>query len=165
MFYDLNGNLIKDSSRGISEIKYNSLNLPSKITFATPGLTAVNKYVYSAVGEKLSTTLQSGESEFTTLYVGSNIYENGSLKRTLVDGGYVEDGQYYYFVTDHLGSTCVVARADGEVVQTNDYYPYGLSLGEGVDSSDQPYKYNGKELDLGRGLNLYDYGARLLAPD
>ena len=28
------------------------------------------------------------------------------------------------------------------------------------DADVQPYKYNGKELDLMHGLNTYDYGAR-----
>ena len=28
----------------------------------------------------------------------------------------------------------------------------------------QPYKYNGKELDLMHGLNTYDYGARQYDP-
>ena len=42
--------------------------------------------------------------------------------------------------------------------ETNHYYPFG-----GVFASSgnvQPYKYNGKELDTKKGLDLYDYGAR-----
>ena len=33
-----------------------------------------------------------------------------------------------------------------------------------VNASLQPYKYNGKELDLMHGLNTYDYGARQYNP-
>ena len=33
-----------------------------------------------------------------------------------------------------------------------------------VNASLQPYKYNGKELDLMHGLNTYDYGARQYDP-
>ncbi|MBP2661797.1 MAG: repeat-containing protein [Firmicutes bacterium] len=40
-----------------------------------------------------------------------------------------------------------------------------MSFAEGVTSSGQPYKYNGKELDTERGLNLYDYGARMYDPE
>ncbi len=58
----------------------------------------------------------------------------------------------------------MVANASGGIVQTNHYYPFGMSFTEGVTSSGQPYKYNGKELDTERGLNLYDYSARLMDP-
>ena len=50
------------------------------------------------------------------------------------------------------------------VVQSNHYYPFGMSFAEGSATSQQPYKYNGKELDTERGLNLYDYLARLIDP-
>jgi len=52
-----------------------------------------------------------------------------------------------------------VADKDGNVKETNHYYPFG-----GVFASSQnvqPYKYNGKELDTKKGLNWYDYGARM----
>ena len=39
-----------------------------------------------------------------------------------------------------------------------------MSFAEGSATSQQPYKYNGKELDVERGLNLYDYSARLMDP-
>ncbi len=50
------------------------------------------------------------------------------------------------------------------VVQSNHYYPFGMSFAEGSATSQQPYQYNGKELDTERGLNLYDYSARLMDP-
>ena len=39
----------------------------------------------------------------------------------------------------------------------NHYYPFG---GLFANTSVQPYKYNGKELETKKGLNWYDYGAR-----
>ncbi len=39
-----------------------------------------------------------------------------------------------------------------------------MSFAEGIQTSSQPYKYNGKELDTDRGLNLYDYSARYMDP-
>ena len=59
-----------------------------------------------------------------------------------------------------MGNNRVVAKSDGTVIQTNHYYPYGMSFAEGTFADKQPYKYNGKELDTENGLNLYDYGAR-----
>jgi RHS repeat-associated protein len=35
-----------------------------------------------------------------------------------------------------------------------------MTFGEGIDNSDNRYKYNGKELDRMHGLDLFDYGAR-----
>ncbi len=100
----------------------------------------------------------------TTDYCGNVIYENGLLKRILVDGGYIENGTYYFYLTDHLGNNRVIASAGGSIVQSNHYYPFGMSFAEGSATSQQPYKYNGKELDTERGLNLYDYSARLMDP-
>ncbi|TWV06052.1 hypothetical protein FQ707_14660 [Bacteroidaceae bacterium HV4-6-C5C] len=48
-------------------------------------------------------------------------------------------------------------NASRGIVQTNHYYPFGMSFAEGMQDSSPPYKYNGKELDTDRGLNLYDF--------
>ena len=156
--YDSNGNMVKDLNKGISMIEYNSLNLPRRVTF-TGVNNPVNEYVYSAGGKKLS-VIHKSSTEKRTDYVGNLIYENGSLKRILVDGGYIENGIYHFYLQDHLGNNRVVARSDGTVVQTTHYYPYGMSFAEGTFADKQPYKYNGKELDTENGLNLYDYDAR-----
>lgn len=156
--YDANGNQIKDLNKGISNIEYNSLNLPKKITFKGAN-NPVNEYVYSADGCKLSVSHVASVTKRTD-YVGNMIYENGVLKRILVDGGYIEDGVCYYYLQDHLGNNRVVAKADGTVVQTSHYYPYGMAFAESTDADKQPYKYNNKELDTENGLNLYDYGNR-----
>ncbi|MCM1722955.1 RHS repeat domain-containing protein, partial [Bacteroides ovatus] len=153
-----NGNMVKDLNKGISMIEYNSLNLPRRVTF-TGVNNPVNEYVYSAGGKKLS-VIHKSSTEKRTDYVGNLIYENGSLKRILVDGGYIENGTYHFYLQDHLGNNRVVARSDGTIVQTTHYYPYGMSFAEGTFADKQPYKYNGKELDTENGLNLYDYDAR-----
>ncbi|GAE82768.1 DUF6443 domain-containing protein [Bacteroides reticulotermitis] len=158
--YDDNGNQIKDLNKGITTIEYNLLNLPRRVSFS-----GVNKpeteYVYSASGTKLS-VIHRSSTEKRTDYVGNMIYENGFLKRILVDGGYIESGQYHFYLCDHLGNNRVVAKADGSVVQTNHYYPYGMTFAESTFIDKQPYKYNNKELDMENGLNLYDYEARQL---
>lgn len=55
-------------------------------------------------------------------------------------------------------------QSDNGVYNTN-YYPFGNVFCDGSSTGYdvQPYKYNGKELDLIHGLNTYDYGARQLA--
>lgn len=159
--YDGNGNLNKDLNKNITNIEYNVLNLPSTVTFGDGNSVS---YVYAADGKKLQTVHTINGTTTTTDYVGNMIYENGTLKRILVDGGYYENGEYCFYIQDHLGNNRVVAKQDGSVVQSSEYYPYGMAFAESTSTDAQPYKYNGKELDIKGGLNLYDYGARHYDP-
>lgn len=43
-----------------------------------------------------------------------------------------------------------------------DYYPFGSLIAESQNAEQQPYLYNGKELDRMNGIDWYDYGARML---
>ena len=155
--YDANGNLTKDLNKGITGITYNCLNLPNAVTFSD-GSTIT--YIYSADGTKLRTVHKIGSVTTTTDYCGNVIYENNTAKLLLTGEGYISlsDKKYHYYLQDHQGNNRVVADKDGNVEETNHYYPFG-----GVFASSQnvqPYKYNGKELDTKKGLNWYDYGAR-----
>ena len=155
--YDANGNLTKDLNKRITGITYNCLNLPNAVTFSD-GSTIT--YIYSADGTKLRTVHKIGSVTTTTDYCGNVIYENNTAKLLLTGEGYISlsDKKYHYYLQDHQGNNRVVADKDGNVEETNHYYPFG-----GVFASSQnvqPYKYNGKELDTKKGLNWYDYGAR-----
>ena len=155
------------------------------MTYDSDGSTAV--YTYSATGEKLGVRHVTANSNVYEAYCDNFIYRAGSLKRVLVDGGYITlsgGTKYHYYLKDHLGNNRVVVNAGGTVEQVNHYYPYGGLTGESTGGSVQPYKYNfsiergkrklacssereknrqkvnGKELDRTNGLDLYDYGAR-----
>lgn len=70
-----------------------------------------------------------------------------------------------YHLTDHLGSTRVVVNADGDVLERNDYYPYGKRWSDaGSPLSDNRYRFNGKEEQSFLGLPFADYGARQYNP-
>lgn len=120
--YDKNGNLSKDLNKKITNISYNSLHLPKQLTING----VVHKYTYAADGRKLK-VMQGGIARD---YAGSIIYENGSLKRILIEGGYIEGGTYYFYFNDHLGNVCAVVSASGNTVQCNHYYPFGLPMAE-----------------------------------
>ena len=154
--YDNNGNLKSDLNKGISNIQYNSLNLPSVVTFSN-GSTVI--YTYSADGKKLSTEHVISGTTTITNYAGNVVYENNVQKKLLTQHGYVNltDSTHYFYIKDHLGNTRVVADEDGSAKEQNEYYPFGLNY---TATTYQPYKYNGKELDTKGGLNWYDYGAR-----
>ena len=155
--YDANGNLTKDSNKGIASITYNSLNLPQVVTFSN-GNTIT--YLYTADGKKLRTVHVTNGTATTTDYSGNVIYENGTQKLLLTEEGYIDlanGNAYYYYLKDHQGNNRVVLSSSGTVMETNHYYPFG---GVFSISNVQPYKYNGKEQDTKAGLNWYDYGAR-----
>ena len=143
-------------NKGISNITYNCLNLPSVVTFSN-GNTIT--YTYASDGRKLRTAHKIGSTTTTTDYAGNVVYENGVQKKLLTEEGYVDltTGTYYYYLKDHQGNNRVVVNGSGAVAETNHYYPFGGTFASGTV---QPYKYNGKELDTKAGLNWYDYGAR-----
>ena len=155
--YDANGNLTKDLNKGITGITYNCLNLPNAVTFSD-GSTIT--YIYSADGTKLRTVHKIGSVTTTTDYCGNVIYENNTAKLLLTGEGYISlsDKKYHYYLQDHQGNNRVVVDKDGNVKETNHYYPFGGVFAS--TGSVQPYKYNSKELDTKKGLNWYDYGAR-----
>ncbi|QWA40806.1 RHS repeat-associated core domain-containing protein [Chryseobacterium sp. ZHDP1] len=79
--------------------------------------------------------------------------------------------QYIYQYKDHLGNTRVSFGKNSagalEIVDANDYYPFGMNhLKSGNSffgsSSYKNYKYNGKEL---QESGMYDYGARFYMAD
>ena len=115
-------------------------------------------------------------------YVGNLIYEGGSLKTILVEGGYIdctailngsEASPYRFFVTDHQGNVRVVTDASGIALQVNHFDPYGSLLPITTtspedstvilsDSEESPYKYSGKEWDS--RASFYDFSARMYNP-
>ncbi|WP_249413287.1 RHS repeat domain-containing protein [Alistipes montrealensis] len=123
-------------------------------------------YSYLSDGTKLSATDADGNGLY---YLGSLVYgsRNGdlSLESAAFNGGrfiVTSNGiESHYFVTDHLGSVRAVVNNDGEVIERNDYYPFGLRWNAG-ELSDNRYRYNGKETQSFVDVPYTDYGARML---
>ena len=120
-----------------------------------------------SVGDEEEEELVEEEIPYTdvTDYSGNCVYENGTLKTILIEGGYItfdssNQPVYHFYLKDHLGNNRVVANASGQAEQVNHYYPYGGLMAESTCGDVQRYKYNGKELDRMLGLDWYDYGAR-----
>ncbi len=69
------------------------------------------------------------------------------------------EGDWFYFHTDHIGSTSYLTDTVGNVSQFVWYAPYGEALvDEHTTTYENPFKFSGKELDDITGL--YDHGAR-----
>ena len=165
--YDGNGNATCDLNRGISSITYNLLDLPRLITFSSGNSI---QYLYDAEGRKLNVTHSppalSPSGQMTTDYCDNVIYKDGALERILTDEGYItiaanNTPAYHYYLRDHLGSVRVVLNGSGTVEETTHYYPYGITFPQ---TSVQPYKFCGKELDRMHGLDWYDSQARMYDP-
>ncbi|WP_371414627.1 RHS repeat-associated core domain-containing protein [Flavobacterium sp. 140616W15] len=92
----------------------------------------------------------------------------GYVNNTPVNGA--NNYSYVFNYTYHLGNIRVSYKKNAqnvlEILEENNYYPFGLKH-EGYNvnpASDYKYKYNGKELQDELGLNFYDYGARNYDP-
>ena len=128
------------------------------------GDTIVAKYSYLSDGTKLSATDSAGNGLY---YSGSLIYTKQDAALTMescafTGGRFVATAtgaEARYFVTDHLGSVRAVVNGDGEVLERNDYYPFGSRWDDGL-LSDNRYRYNGKEAQAFLNNPYLDYGAR-----
>jgi len=163
--YDRNGNMTTDGMRGFS-VEYNLLNLPKKVSKDTSNIS----YIYSATGVKLAMLKGTIVENY---YAGTCVYKgNKTLDYALHPEGVVrataQGLSYEYFLKDHLGNTRVVFNSNGTVLQTTDYYAFGLSHTPLAISNTNRYLYNGKEQQdakLGdEQFDWYDYGARFYDP-
>ena len=164
--YDAKGRLVSASAGRLRGVSYNVLDLPETMTLDAGASLSL---VYGADGTKLREETVSGGSTTVRDYCGNCIYENGTLKKILFSGGYIDTSapspKYLFFLKDHLGSVRAVADEQGTVCQENHYYPYGDSFADAripVQTRDNSYKFCGKE--YGSGSGLYDFSARFLDP-
>jgi len=65
-----------------------------------------------------------------------------------------------YYITDHLGSVRLVVDCNGEVLERNNYYPFGKRWEDGNQITDNRYRFNGKEEQEFVNAPYSDYGAR-----
>jgi RHS repeat-associated protein len=177
--YDDNGNMNRDNHRAM-DVHYSFLNLPNVIGFDNEDSLI---FRYDARGTKLAKYSKANGQSLWSIktYLGSFEYEDDQLIAT-----YFEEGraalngnafQYEYCIKDHLGNSRLtfsdlngdgkVKRADGEVLQENHYYPFGMSMSGSwnqVVGAENMYQFNGKEMNNDFGLDWVDYGARWYDP-
>ena len=186
--YDNNGSLKADKSRGIAYITYDANSNPSCIYFTNGNETKYVysatgrklRTVYYTAKPNITRTFGVQPAELTQSQIlysdsidyllgGSLLLKNGQTDKYLFDGGYARLNSstgnflFFYYNKDHLGNNHEVLNHKGGVRQVTSYYPFGAPYADddAISGTDiQPYKYNGKELDLMHGLNTYDYSAR-----
>jgi RHS repeat-associated protein len=136
--YDDNGNMTVDQNKGITNITYNHLNLPTEIEF---GVTGKIEYLYNATGQKVAKIVTEGSSNITQhdYLAGGFQYKNSALQFFSHAEGYVNATQtrggymfnYVFNYTDHLGNIRVSYGIDPststlKIIEENHYYPFGL---------------------------------------
>ena len=160
--YDKNGNMVADLNKGITHIDYNYLNLPERVELSSG---TVIHYGYDATGVKHRKIVDDGSPD-TTHYAGPFHYANSTLQFLQhAEGRALKSGNhwtYEYNLTDHLGNVRVTVYESGNVVQRNDYYPFGGIFNSWHISPKNNYTYNGKEEQQVTGW--LDYGFRMYDP-
>ena len=171
--YDADGNMTFDGRTGMS-LTWNDLGLVKKVSLNDTDL--VN-YSYLADGTKVSAQNSDGDG---LLYLGSLIYRKTGSNISLESAGFA-GGRFVaretspgvssmvpmIHVTDHLGSVrAVVDGTSGEVVETNDYYPFGSrwDVVTSLKDDSNRFRYNSKEEQFRFGTPYIDYGARQYDP-
>jgi RHS repeat-associated protein len=121
-FYDAVGNLTQDKNKGITNIRYNHLNLPQQIRFGQGADSVV--FRYTASGQKVAKLVyQTGKPAQRTDYLGPYQYEQDSLRffphsegRVLRVVSYDNSGQASiryqreFTFKDHLGNLRLAYR-------------------------------------------------------
>ena len=99
--YDANGNMTRDMSREITDMEYNALNLPCRVTFA--GGSHID-WLYSAAGQKLRQTVISvrGDTLSRRDYLGPYLFTDNEFDRYETAEGYVTpDDIYHAYIPDY----------------------------------------------------------------
>ena len=122
------------------------------------------KYTYFADGTKFKAVDATGNG---FVYTGSLRWgvQDGILtpESVAITGGRAvfTDNSWAtnYYITDHLGSVRAVTDAEGEVLDTFDYMPYGSEISS-RSSTTTDYRFTGKERQSMVNNSIYDSFAR-----
>jgi RHS repeat-associated protein len=157
MAYDAAGNLMSYASSTYTYDQENRLS-------STAGMS----YTYDANGERvLKSNTSTGAAVKRYWSMGGNTLAEGDGSGNLT-AEYVYFGgkrvaridlpanTVHYYLSDHLGSTSIVATAAGAVEQESDYYPFGAELV--VTGGVNELKFTGKRRDTESQLDYF--GAR-----
>lgn len=181
--YDENGNMKSHVDRGILQIDYNHLNLPTYLKFDEEYYShdswdiAYNentKYLYRADGAKLKKihTYGSGRTSIETTrkteYFDGFQYEEGVLQFVPTSEGYYDfvQNKYIYQYKDDVGNIRLAYYKDSsgnlKIDRTTNYYPFGLEFGGELNigysiSPNYSYSTQGQERQRDTGWSSYKW--------
>jgi RHS repeat-associated protein len=147
-------------------VTYNAENMPASLTLTPPGGSATTvTLTYDGEGRRVKK--QNGTN--TVLYV-DRLFEirNGQPVKYIFAGdtriARIMGGEVHFYHQDHLGSSTLVTKGTGTILDSNAFEPFGRVRGVsgGPDRADLVHTFTGQEFDAESGL--YNYGARLYDP-
>ena len=168
--HDVGGRLTEDGRTGVS-VSYDVTGMPETTRTSVPGGDVAETFhSYLSDGTRLgvSMILDAGRLQVRTGYVnyGSLTFREiggqQSFESSLFGGGVILSDGVRYFTRDHLGNTRVVTDGSGNVVERDDYYPFG----ERHEDSSMPttatnrWRFAGKEIQPLGSTGWIDFGAR-----
>jgi RHS repeat-associated protein len=181
--YDVNGNLIRESTSRHFEWDHTDRMKVYRTQTGNAEPSVHAHYLYDAAGQRVKKLVRKQGGDYdVTIYIdglfeyhrrvkGGTTQENNTLhvmdnqsRIALVRVGkpFDEDKtpDVKFHLGDHLGSSNVVIDDNGDLINREEYTPYGeTSFGSFVRKR---YRYTGKERDEESGL--YYHGARYYAP-
>ena len=203
MTYNAAGDLVRDPSRGVLRTQWNADGHPSQYDLEGGhrhrlGWDNTGNHLYTSY-ETSVTTVSAGQLPGRTRRTALRAYTGDghvlcggegnsiadSIEMIRFDGGYFDaDLVPHYYIADYLDSNIAVVDADGDLVQTATYYPYGephrnplirrgihVSAPSTADAATaaeprttNPFLYGDKEWMCQDGLREYVYGARMHVP-
>ena len=133
-------------------------DISSKQTASKPAGSAIRFNVYTFQEYEVLKNKQLGDAQAV-----ADSVDLGELVLKDTDPGMINPS-VYYFHPDHLGSSTVITDGAGYAYQIFLNLPFGETMAEQRRSGslNNPFKFNGKELDSETGL--YYYGARYYDP-
>ena len=168
--YDINGNRTQKThtATGATEhYTYNGLNQLTRYqSFPdnNPASTAIKdySYTYGPLGRRWSKHNNLG-TELTQFYwSGSNLIaenHNGTPRRYILEGltpaGFIENGETYHYLKDHLGTAHEIIDSSGTIVWQGDYRSFGAVM-ETVSLLNNHLRFAGQYFDTESGLH-YNY--------
>ena len=186
---DDNGRIKSDESRGVTNVNYNPIGLPSSITmgsdfaifntYRSDGklkremmreyyLAQVKRYD-RVTGDTITVYVPRVRSSINRRHLGDFILEDGKNPRSYHDWGYVEwlsDGtvRYYWYERDHQGSVRMVRDNGFGVAQSMAYTASGLPVTRIYSGTGDWHLHTGKAWQETGGLAWYDNRARWYDP-
>jgi RHS repeat-associated protein len=149
--YDSNGNhekIAKPSSERTYTFDY--ADLPTKIK---EGSTTVASYTYDGDKKRVARETAAGDN-LRYLWAGTDVLKeynsDDSVKAEYLLGLGREaikvDGQWHFYITDHLGSTRYLANTAGNLSASYDYDSFGNETTSGQ-TIYNPFRYTGQQWD------------------
>jgi len=166
--HDRNGNMTSITGNyGIVSAWYDWRNLA--LSYSTDD--NFRSYKYDHLGNRTYKSLGSTRyirgafGEVLTVYTSSSVEHHNILRPDGTVIGRREGSDRFYYHRDHLGSTRAVVNASGTVVETQDYYPFGLQMPGRIMTTGNSAKEKFTSHELDDEVDLYYMVARRYAPE